>query len=576
MSDASSPDERLPLLTELRWFVRLRWFAGTSLLLGATAYGAWQGWTIPTLSVVALGLAIIAYNVPLAMLSRHREDGPPQASSILANAWTQVLLDLAALTLLTTWTGGFSSLALGLFALHMVFASLLLSARSAYLVAMLALIMLASSLGAFDRWPDSTEAPTAMGWFASLLLIVFITNHITETLRRREGELRSQHQRTRGILDTAVDGIITIDDRGVISSVNPAARSIFGYEESEMVGRNVRVLMPTPAEGVHDDYIARYLRTGEKRILQSGRELIGQRKDGSHFHMELAVSEVHIGDERTFTGLVRDITERKRSEAELRELNETLRRQQQALIQHEKMAAMGQMAAGVAHEISNPLASMDSLLQLIQRRPERIQEETAGVLREQVARIERVVRQMKDFAHPNETEWADVQLNDLVDGALGMVRFDHRTRRVDVVRSFQDDAGTVHVMPHAIQQVLVNLILNALDAMASSGKPRLVVATKRFEEWCVIEVLDNGKGIPEKDLPHVFEPFFTTKPVGQGTGLGLSISYSLVERHGGRIEVQSSASEGTRFSIYLALARFTSSERERMEHPIPETENPAN
>ncbi len=235
----------------------------------------------------------------------------------------------------------------------------------------------------------------------------------------------------------------------------------------------------------------------------------------------------------------------------LRENETALRRQQDALVQHEKMAAMGQMAAGVAHEISNPLAGMDSLLQLVERYPDRMGPETIQALREQVARVSRLVKQMTEFAHPIESGWETVPLNDVVISALDIIQYDNRLKRVEVVRELSNRAGQLRLMPHAMQQVLVNLIVNALEAMAETDKPKLEVRTKRDGQWCVIELSDNGHGIQPQHLGRIFEPFFTTKPVGQGTGLGLSISYNLIKRHDGRCEVHSEPGRGTTFSIHL-------------------------
>jgi signal transduction histidine kinase len=234
---------------------------------------------------------------------------------------------------------------------------------------------------------------------------------------------------------------------------------------------------------------------------------------------------------------------------------------------------MGQMAAGVAHEISNPLANMDSVLQLIERRPDRLGPDTLETLREQVGRIHRIVRQMTYFAHPDEACWETLSINEVVDSALAMVRFDRRLRSVELVLDLSPSAGEVTIMPHAIQQVLVNLVLNALDAAAEAPQPRMVVSTRREESWCVIEVSDNGRGIVPDHLSRIFEPFFTTKPLGQGTGLGLPISHSLIQRHDGRCDVQSTVGQGTRFSVRLPVAGPASCGREEPEGDIPDSEN---
>jgi C4-dicarboxylate-specific signal transduction histidine kinase len=237
----------------------------------------------------------------------------------------------------------------------------------------------------------------------------------------------------------------------------------------------------------------------------------------------------------------------------IRGMTKRLRHQQRAMVQHEKMVAVGQMAAGVAHEIANPLASMDSLLQLLQRKPEKLGPDKLVTLREQVERIHQIIQQMKVFAHPNEGNWQTVPLNDLVEQAINMVRFDLRLKTLQVVREFTPDAGSITVLPQAIHQVLVNLIINALDAMADVEQPRLTVRTARREGWCAIKVEDNGSGIQPEHMNRLFEPFFTTKPVGRGTGLGLSISYSLIRKQGGKIEVNSEVGRGAIFTISLPI-----------------------
>jgi len=211
------------------------------------------------------------------------------------------------------------------------------------------------------------------------------------------------------------------------------------------------------------------------------------------------------------------------------------------------------MAAGVAHEIANPLASMDSLLQLMQRRPERLRPEALVTLRAQIARIHAIVQQMTTFAHPHDSAWQTVSLNDTVEHVLGMLELDPRMAKVQVQRELDPQTGTLSAQPHALQQVLVNLIINALDAMAQTPAPVLKIRSRRDGEACYLEVADNGHGIDPKHQHRLFEPFFTTKPVGKGTGLGLAISYSLVRKHGGQIDVQSALGVGTSFTIRLPL-----------------------
>lgn len=235
----------------------------------------------------------------------------------------------------------------------------------------------------------------------------------------------------------------------------------------------------------------------------------------------------------------------------VRSMSHRLQTQQQTMLQHEKMVAMGQMAAGVAHEIANPLANIDSMLQLAKRNPDRMNAEKIDVMTQQALRIREILSQLTHFAHPTDQQWQTMPIIDLVEMGLGMVRFDRRHKAIVIEKHFAPTPCVLRIQPHAMQQVIINLLINAMDAMSDVPEPRLIVSTHCMGEECHIRVTDNGIGISREDLPHLFEPFFTTKPVGKGTGLGLAISYSLVARQGGRIDVHSVPGKGTTMTIAL-------------------------
>ena len=241
----------------------------------------------------------------------------------------------------------------------------------------------------------------------------------------------------------------------------------------------------------------------------------------------------------------------------VRALVKQLRKQQEAMIQQEKMVGLGQMAAGVAHEVANPLASMDSVLQLIQRNDKHLTPENIESLRQQVQRIKLTVRQLTDFAHPTDYHWERVSINDQVESALQMSRFDRRQRKVTIDKQLSSENRTCEVQPHALQQVLTNLLFNSLDALEEGQvyNPRLEVGTAFNGQFCRIWISDNGPGIDPEHMPRLFEPFFTTKPVGKGTGLGLAISYNLIRRQGGRIEFDNEPGEGVTATIHLPINR---------------------
>lgn len=241
-----------------------------------------------------------------------------------------------------------------------------------------------------------------------------------------------------------------------------------------------------------------------------------------------------------------------RKNRRIRQMTMRLKKQQLAMIQQEKMVAMGQMAAGIAHEIANPLASMDSVLQLMKRHPEVPRPGAVKTLSEQVGRVNQIIRQMTEFAHPNDSDGQVLPMNEIVEGALHMVRFDRRIKRVKVICDLNNpSSGSFCAFPQALQQVLVNLIMNALAALEDKDEPILRLSTACIDKFCHITVGDTGSGIEAQHLDRIFEPFFTTKPLGKGTGLGLSISYNLIQKLGGSIEVESVVGKGTTFYIKL-------------------------
>ena len=265
--------------------------------------------------------------------------------------------------------------------------------------------------------------------------------------------------------------------------------------------------------------------------------------------------------------IARDLRRKRRRLARqnrrIERMSQRLQAQQQAMAQQEKMVALGQMAAGVAHEVANPLASMDGLLQLLERRPQKISADNLARLREQVARINQIVRQLTSFARPTEgeAEWVQANLNDVVIRALEVLRFDTRLKRVTVAKTLDEKLPALRMHPPALEQVVVNLVINACDAMEQVAAPKLELKTEARDGCVELSITDNGAGIDSAVIARIFEPFFTTKPVGKGTGLGLSISYSLVRKHGGDIEVSSTPGKGTRMQVRLPIpgdSRFPS------------------
>jgi PAS domain S-box-containing protein len=511
-----------------------------------------------------------------------------------------------------------------------------------------------------------------------------------------EEGLRESEAKGRAILDTVVDGIITIDERGIVESLNPAAARIFGFVSSEVIGQNVNMLMPEPYHSEHDGYLANYLKTGEKKIIGIGREVVGRRKDGTVFPVDIAVSEVRLADRRIFTGIVRDITERKRAEEELSRLgreaqvreafirnvvesiqdgvivldrqgritewnramekgygiaaaevrglsivevlpslkteafgerlawilegdqeiavsgveHETRHRGRVTMNikgsplrtltgevigavlaleditervqleriarQSEKMAALGTLAAGIAHEINNPIGIITSRveLMLMEAREKELMPEVARDLRvieKHAGRVAKITQGLLSFSRQAPWRLADVDVNQVVEEVLLLVEKQLAREQIVLKKNLTPGLPKIVGSTNHLEQVLVNLLTNAREAMPHGGTLSVSTAVHRGplsnhplpedhpghrssvigDRMVEIRITDSGPGIPREVMTRIFDPFFTTKE--EGTGLGLSITYGIVREHGGTITVESRPGEGSTFIIHLPI-----------------------
>ena len=368
---------------------------------------------------------------------------------------------------------------------------------------------------------------------------------INQTLSAREAHLQS-------ILDTIPDAMVVIDERGVMRSFSNAAERLFGYSAAEVIGQNVKMLMPSPYREAHDAYIDRYLRTGERRIIGVGRVVVGERKDGSTFPMELAVGEMHSNDRRFFTGFVRDLTERQKTEARLQEL-------QAELVHISRLTAMGEMASTLAHELNQPLAAITNYLKGSRRLLESADASSAALIRDaiekagdQALRAGQIIRRLRDFVSRGESEKKVESLPKLIEEASALALVGAKEQGVRVRIDLDRKLDLVLVDKVQIQQVLLNLIRNAIDAMVGAKDRNLTIWTQEAAGRMVqVSVADTGSGIPPEMDAQLFQPFITTK--SDGMGVGLSISKTIVESHGGRIWVEPNQGGGTIFHFTLRL-----------------------
>ena len=375
-----------------------------------------------------------------------------------------------------------------------------------------------------------------------------ITDRKAAEFAQRESELR-----LRSIIDTVPDAIVVIDAQGTIQSFSPAAERLFGYDSGEVIGRNVNILMPTPYREAHDGYLGRYLRTGERRIIGIGRVVVGLRKDGETFPMELQVGEFAFMGSRFFTGFVRDLTERQEAERRIQDL-------QAELLHASRLSVMGQMASTMAHELNQPLTAVTNYLEAGRQllatgagSPERLGE----IMEKAVAQAQRageVIRQLRQFVSKGETERRIESLNQLVEEALALALVGARQRGVRTSLELDHALPPVLVDHVQIQQVVLNLVRNAIEAMEEMELRELVVATRTVpdQEMAEVIVADSGPGIAPELADRLFQPFVTTKKTGMG--LGLSICREIVEAHHGRLTTSPGSPRGTVFRMTLPIA----------------------
>lgn len=356
----------------------------------------------------------------------------------------------------------------------------------------------------------------------------------------------------KAILDTVVDGIITINERGIIQSLNPAAENIFGYRSDELIGENVSKLMPSPYREEHDGYIANYHRTSDAKIIGIGREVEGRRKDGSVFPLYLAVSGFESEGKKYYTGILRDITDLKNYQDHLEDLVQERTQQvedaQAQLLRQERLAVLGQLAGSVAHEIRNPLGAIKNNIYFLNMVAEDLADDAQTAISDierELATTNRIVSELLDYARQPQVNREQVKVTDILTAAVRNLQL---PEGVTLRHGNSDDAITATIDAPQIERVLANLILNALQAVAADNGAVEV-------NWIAdggqvrITVTDDGPGIDPGNLDRIFEPLFTTK--AKGIGLGLPLSKRYAELNDGELQVESSPGNGTTFTLVI-------------------------
>jgi two-component system, LuxR family, sensor kinase FixL len=370
-----------------------------------------------------------------------------------------------------------------------------------------------------------------------------------EELTRIQGGLQSREAHLQAILATVPDAMVVIDESGAIQSFSATAEQLFGFAAQEVRGRNVSMLMPAPYRQEHDRYLDRYRTTGERRIIGIGRIVVGQRKDGSTFPMELSVGEVLLESRRHFIGFVSDLTRRQENERLLHEA-------QSELLHVSRLSTMGEMASALAHELNQPLSAIANYLRGSKRLLENSTDERAGLINdaldratEQALRAGQVIQRLREFVSRGETEKQIEGVKKLVEEAVTLALVVAREHTVQVSMRFDPAVDLVLVDKVQIQQVLLNLIRNAIEAMQNCDRRELAIATNAAPGRMVaVSVTDSGPGISPEVAARLFQPFVTTKR--SGMGIGLSLSRTIIESHGGVIAIDPNPDGGT-------VCRFT-------------------
>jgi two-component system, LuxR family, sensor kinase FixL len=352
----------------------------------------------------------------------------------------------------------------------------------------------------------------------------------------------------RSILETIPDAMVVIDHLGNVHSFSRAAERLFGYSAAEVHGQNVTMLMPSPYREQHDGHLTRYLTTGKSRIIGIGRVVVGRRKDGSTFPMELSVGEVRQDGHKLFTGFARDLTERQLTERRLQEL-------QEGLLHVSRLRSMGQMAAALAHELNQPLTAtanyVRAALRLIEQ-PEpnlpRVRQAMSQAV-QQTLRSGEIIRRLRAFVSRGEVARRPESVAKLIEEASALALVGAKEHGIKVMIRIDPNLPTAEVDRVQIQQVLLNLIRNAVEAMEAREVRELSVGTAMADGAVLVSVADTGGGIPPEIESKLFQPFVTTK--AEGMGIGLSVCRTIVEAHGGRLWVEQRAGGGSIFRFTL-------------------------
>jgi PAS domain S-box-containing protein len=371
--------------------------------------------------------------------------------------------------------------------------------------------------------------------------------------------LRRSEATAEAILESASEGIILIDGGGRVTLANAAALRMFGYDRAEVLGRPLEILLPESVRAAHVEHREGYFAEPRVRPMGIGLDLSGRRRDGSEFPVEISLSGVQTTDGLVAMAFITDITERKRAEQQLQ-------RQREVLYQNEKLAALGTLSAGIAHEMNNPLGIMTTRIELMlleaeeQRLPAQVREDLR-VLHRAGQRAARIAASLRSFARQSAGDQQPVELGTIVDETLLLMTKPLAAQHIQVRTALDRTLPPIVGDVTALHQVLMNLLANAREAMPQGGSIHVETSPAERPGWVRLRVSDTGAGIPAAEISKIFDPFYTTKRTG--TGLGLSVTYGIIQEHGGTIDVRSQPGAGTTFTLDFPAAPPASTPAQR-------------
>ena len=363
-------------------------------------------------------------------------------------------------------------------------------------------------------------------------------------------DLEALQLHLRSILASVPDGMIVINENGQILAFSSAAEKLFGYKAEDVIGQDVSQLMGGHDQSNHQNYIGAYLKTGKRHIIGVGRVVSAKRSDGTMFPVDLKIGEARVGDHFLFTAFVRDLSEQRRNELRMQEM-------QAELVHFSRMSAVGTMASALAHELNQPLTAVANYLEAGRDLLDSDSEDAHEILHEaldeasrQAVRAGEIVRKLRGYVSRGEIDARSVPLTPLLTDSIALARISGDLADIPIDKQIAADIGAVMADPIQVQQVIINLLRNAAEALHGVAAPRIFLEASRGpDEFITVEVCDNGPGMSEEVRTTLFKPFMTSK--SQGMGLGLSICQTIIEAHGGKIEAIPSADGGTCFRFTL-------------------------